>query len=324
MLKRALSCLMVSCAALLPLAGAHAQAYPKGPITIVAPFPAGGTPDLVARVVAEKAASIMGVPMVVEAKPGGQSITGTTSVANARPDGYTWLLATLSFVTSPVLVKGVSWDPVKSFRAISQLATAPVVAVVPSSLGITTLRDFVAKAKQEPGKLNYLMPGVGTSMHLNTEMLQKSAGIELSAIPYKGTPLGMPALLTGDLSFAMLPLSTALPFLKDGKLTALAVVAPERVSEIPDVPTLKEAGFPEAQVLSWYAMVAPADTPDEVVAVANKALNQAIADPAVKQRLQDLGVYVTQPEDAGQTDAMLRGEAERWKQVLGSLNLEAQ
>ncbi|RFP75508.1 MULTISPECIES: tripartite tricarboxylate transporter substrate binding protein [Hydrogenophaga] len=324
MFMRTLSCLMVSFAAIWPAAFAHAQSYPTGPITIVAPFPAGGTPDLVARVIADKASSIMGVPMVVEAKPGGQSITGTTTVANARPDGHTWLLATLSFVTSPVLVKGVSWDPVKSFRGIAQLATAPVVAVVPASLGVTTLRDFVAKAKQAPGKLNYLMPGVGTSMHLNTEMLKKSAGIDLFAIPYKGTPLGMPELLKGELSFAMLPLSTALPYLKDGKLTALAVVAPERVSEIPDVPTLKEAGFPEAQVLSWYAMVAPAGTPDEAVAVANKALNQAIADPGVKQRLRDLGVYVTQSNTAAQTDTLLRGEAERWKQTLRAMNLQAQ
>ncbi|OVZ66460.1 hypothetical protein CDO46_00685 [Pigmentiphaga sp. NML030171] len=172
--------------------------------------------------------------------------------------------------------------------------------------------------------MNYLMPGVGTSMHLNTEMLKKSAGIDLFAIPYKGTPLGMPELLKGKLSFAMLPLSTALPYLKDGKLTALAVVAPERVSEIPDVPTLKEAGFPEAQVLSWYAMVAPAGTPDEAVAVANKALNQAIADPGVKQRLRDLGVYVTQSNTAAQTDTLLRGEAERWKQTLRAMNLQAQ
>lgn len=324
MLTRILSCLVVSLAMGIPAASFGASPYPAGPVTIVVPFPAGGTPDLVARIIAAKAAPILGTSIVVDPKPGGQSVIGTGSVANARPDGHTWLLATLSLVTSPVLVKGVTWDPVASFRGVVQLATAPVVAVVPAASPANTLREFVAMAKKEPGKLNYLMPGIGTSMHLNTEMLKKAAGIDLFAIPYKGTPLGLPALLKGDLSFAMLPLSTALPYLKKGGLKALAVVAPERVSEVPDVPTLKEAGFPEAQVLSWYAMVVPAKTPDAVVLKVNRALNQALADPDVKRKLRALGVYAVEPNTAAETETMLRSEAARWKKTMKALNIEVQ
>ncbi len=324
MLTRILSCLAVSFALGAPMTSAHAQAYPTGPITIVAPFPAGGTPDLVARIIAEKVSPILGAPVVVEPKPGGNSNIGTTSVANARPDGYTWLLATLSHTTSPILVKGVSWDPVNNFHGVAQIATAPVVAVIPSSLPVNTLREFVDLAKKTPGKLNYLMPGIGTSMHLNTEMLKRTADIDLFAIPYQGTPSGVPALLNGDLSFAMLPLSTALPYLEKGNLKALAVVSPTRIGEIPKVPTLKEAGFPEAQVLSWYAILVPANTPNAVVSKVNKALNQAIADPEVKRRLQGLGVYATEPNTAEETDIMLRNEASRWRKTLKELKLEAQ
>lgn len=309
--------------------GAHAalagaQSYPTSTVTMVAPYPAGGTPDLVGRIIAEKVSTILGATVIVEPKPGGNGVIGTSSVANAAPNGYTWLLATLSHVTSPILVKGVSWDPVGSFRGVVQIATAPVVAVVPSSSPANTLRQFVDLAKKEPGKLNYLMPGVGTSMHLNTEMLKLTAGIDIVAIPYRGTPLGLPGLLSGDLSFAMLPLSTALPYLKNGKLKALAIVSPNRVGEIPDVPTMTEAGFPEAQVLSWYAVLVPAKTPKAIIAKANEALSQALADPDVRRRLQVLGVYAAEPNTAEETDAMLRNEASRWSKTLKQLKIDVQ
>lgn len=304
-------------------APAQAQSFPARPVTIVAPYPAGGTPDLVARVIGEKMAADWGAPVVVEPKPGGNGVIGTASVAQSAADGYTLLLATLSHVTNPLLQKGVRWDPVADFAGVAEVATAPVVATVPASVPVDSLKAFAEYARKHPRELNYLMPGTGTSMHLNTETFQAAAGIELVAIPYKGTPLGLPDLLTGKLQFAMLPLSTALPQLRTGKLRALAVVSPRRLALIPDVPTLAEAGFPEAQVLSWYAVLAPAKTPHAVVERLNRAVGQAVADPKVQARLEELGVYAADATTPAQVDALLTSESARWKKTFTQLRIEA-
>jgi len=303
---------------------ALAQPYPDRPVVIVPPYPAGGTPDLVARILGEKMAALWGKSVLVEAKPGGNGVIGTGSVAQSAPDGYTLLLATLSHVTNPLLQKGVRWDPVGDFAGLAEVATAPVVATVPASLPVDTLKAFAEFARKAPDKLNYLMPGIGTSMHLNTEMFKSEAGIELVAIPYKGTPQGVADLLSGRLSFAMLPLSTAAPHIKSGKLKALAVVSPKRLEMIPDVPTLAEAGYPEAQVLSWYAMLAPARTPKAVTDRINAALVEAVKDPVVQSRLQEIGVYAAEPTTPAQVDAMLRKESARWRKTFKELKIEAQ
>ena len=310
--------------AMVAFAPAQAQSWPSRPVTIVAPYPAGGTPDLIARAIAEKMGALLGSPVVVDPKPGGNGAIGTGVVARAAPDGYTLLLATLSHVTNPLLQRAVKWDPVADFACVAEIVTAPVVAVVPSTLPVTNLAEFVAYAKKSPGKLNYLMPGIGTSMHLNTEMLKKVAGIDLVAIPYKGTPLGLPGLLTGELSFAMLPLSTAAAQISSGKLKALAVVSPSRLKQLPDVPTLSQAGFPGAEVLSWYLVLAPAGTPKAIIARLNDVVMKTIADPEIRERLQKLGAYASDPKTSSQIDSMLAAETSRWTTTFRELKIEAQ
>ena len=158
-------------------------------------------------------------------------------------------------------------------------------------------------------------------MHLNTEMLKIAGGVDLVAIPYKGTPSGLPSLLTGDLSFAMLPLSTAIPQLKSGKLRALAVVSPKRLDLIPKIPTLSETGYSDAQVLSWYAILTPAKTPAAIVAKINETVTQALADPNVRERLQKLGVYASEPTTPVEVDNMLKIETARWAKIFGNYKL---
>ena len=302
----------------------YAQLASSRPVTIVVPFPAGGTPDLAARLLSQGMSIALNQPVLVDPKPGANGAIGTAYVAQAASDGYTLLLATLSHVTNPLLQADVRWNPVADFSGVAMLATAPVVAVVPSSPKVESRRAFVALARSKPGNLNYLMPGLGTSMHLNTELLKRAANMDIVAIPYKGTPQGLPQLLQGDLAFAMLPLSTALPYIKSGKLKALAVVAAKRLDLIPNVPTLAEEGYSQAQVLSWYALLAPARTPGPVLDQLNHAAAQALRDPTIQQRREDLGIY---PEAAGspaEVDRMLKAESRRWEASFVEMKLEKQ
>lgn len=292
---RRLGTLLMASLAMVFGAPALPQAYPARAVTIVVPFPAGGSPDVFTRIVSEKVSANWGVPVVVEARPGAGGSIGAAQVARSPADGYTLLMATLSHVTNPGLSAGKStWHPADDFSGIVELVNAPVVALVPASLPVRTLKEFVEYAKQRPGQLNYLMPGVGTSMHLNTEMLRLSSGIELQPIAYKGVPSGMPDLLTGRLAFAMSPMSVARGHVASGSLRALAVASPTRVKDLPDVPTFAEAGFPDAQVVSWYALVAPARTPAAVRQRLNEEFSKALADPGVRDRLAQAGALISE------------------------------
>jgi tripartite-type tricarboxylate transporter receptor subunit TctC len=301
-----------------------AQTYPSRPVTLVVPFPTGGAPDTIGRIVGEKIASNWGTPVVIETRPGAAGTIATTYVARSDPDGYTLLLATLSHVTNPGLLKNVPWDPVADFAGVAEMVTAPGIAVVPASLPVTTLKEFVEYAKHRPGQLNYLMPGVGTSMHLNTELLKLAAGIDLVAIPYKGMTLGLPDLLSGQLSFTMSPVPVVLSQVNAGKLKALAAAAPKRIAQLPGVPTFAEAGFPDAQVVSWYAIVVHAKTPRDIVSRLNFEINKVLADREVRDRLEKIGTSVSEPTTPEQVDTMLRTEVSRWSRVFQQIKIERQ
>lgn len=302
----------------------NAQTYPSRPVTLVVPFPTGGAPDTIGRIVVEKVASNWGTPIVVETRPGAAGTIATTYVARSDPDGYTLLLATLSHVTNPGLLKNVAWDPVTDFAGVAEIVTAPGIAVVPASLPVNTLKEFVEYAKQRPGKLNYLMPGVGTSMHLNTELLKLAAGIDLVAIPYKGMTQGLPDLLSGQLSFTMSPVPVVLSQVNAGKLKALAAAAPKRIGQLPAVPTFAEAGFPDAQVVSWYAILVPAKTPRDIVSRINFEVNKVLADHEVRERLERIGTSVSEPTTPEQVDTMLKAEVSRWSRVFQQIKIERQ
>ena len=245
-------------------------------------------------------------------------------VAKAAPDGTLWFLTTLSHVVNPALSKSVPYHPTNDFTGVAMLGNVPALAVVHASVPAGTLRELVALARAQPGRLNYLNPGVGTSMHLNTELLKLTAGIDVVSVPYKGLAPGVPDLLGGTLSFSFLSLPLAAPHIKSGRIKALAIASSGRNPLFPDVPTIVEAGFPDAQVVSWYLVSVHAKTPRDIVARINDEVNKALADPEVVKRLEAAGASVALSSTPAETDALLRAETLRWAKFARDAKIEAQ
>lgn len=300
-------------AALLP---AQAQGdFPSRTITIIVPYPAGGIADSISRIVAEHASKTLGQPIVVDAKPGANGNIGTQAVQRAPADGYTWLFAAPALTSNPSLYKGL-WDPLKDFTGVSITVNAPTLIAVPASLGVKDLKDFVELAKRSPGKLNFGNPGSGTSMHLNTVMFTQAAGVQLTSIPYKGQPPVLQDMLRGDVSMSVFSVGVAAPQVTAGKLRPLAVISDHRLSAFPDVPTLAEAGFREANVVPWYGFAVAGATPRPVAQRINDALNKALESPEVQARLRTLGLEPQPPRSIEQIQAVLRSDFEKFRQVI--------
>jgi tripartite-type tricarboxylate transporter receptor subunit TctC len=292
-----------------------AQTFPSKTLRIIVPFPAGGIVDLMARCVSEKLAAGLGQPVLVEARPGANGSLGTEAVAKSDPDGHTLVLATLSHVSAPALMK-TPWHPLKDFAGVALMGHVANVAVVHPDLPSKTLREFVDYAKARPGKLNYINGGAGTSQTLSTELFKRNAGIDLVGIGYKGFPPAVPDILAGQLQFSFMPFGVAAPHIRGGKLRALAVAAPARSRMFPEVPTMAEAGFAESQVVSWYAFLVPSATPRSAVARLNAEFGKALADTEVIARIENIG---GEPLPAGkpeEVDAMLAREVERWARLV--------
>jgi len=308
-------------AGLLLCAAAQAQTFPSKPVRIVVPFPAGGIVDLMARSLNEKLAAGLGQPVLVEARPGANGSLGTEAVAKSDPDGHTLVLATLSHVTTPVLMK-TSWHSTRDFAGVAMMGHIANIAVVNPEVPAKTLREFIDYAKTRPGQINYINGGGGTSQTMSTELLKRNTGIDLVAVGYKGFPPAMPDILAGQVQFAFVPFGVAAPHIGSGKLRALAVAAPSRNRQFPQVPTMAEAGFAESQVISWYAYLAPAATPKPVLARLNAEFAKALADPEVVARIEKIG---GEPLPAGkpeEVDAMLAREIDRWTKLVQATGMK--
>ena len=324
-MKRTLRALLCITAALASMTfGARAEdAYPNRPVHIVVPFTAGGVVDSIARIVADKLATKLGVAMVVENKPGAGGAAGTALVATAAPDGYTLLCVSPGHVVTPSLIK-VRWDPVRDFRGIEGFGVIPNVIVVPASSPVKTLPEFIALAKKSPGQLTYGTAGIGTSNHLSGELLSQSAGLKLSHIPYKGQPDALNDLLAGRLDMMPLTAALAAPHLKSGQLRALAVTTARRSTALPSVPTAAEAGnLPGYEVGTWFGFVAPAKTPDAVVAKLSRDIAEILAMPDVKARLETLGMEIA-PQAPPQFDEFVKAEQTKWTTVIRQAGIVAQ
>ena len=313
-----------ACLALLLIlfsVAARPQAFPSRPLRIVVPFPAGGIVDLMARSLNEKLAAGLGQPVLVEARTGANGSLGTEAVARSEPDGQTLVLATLSHVTTPALMK-TSWHPLKDFAGVALMGHVANVAVVHPELPAKTLREFVDYAKARPGRINYINGGAGTSQTMSTELLKRNVGIDLVGIGYKGFPPAIPDILAGQVQFSFIPFGVAAPHVASGKLRALAVAAPARNRQFPEVPTMAEAGYADSQVVSWYAYLAPAATPRTAVARLNAEFAKALADPEVIARIEKIGgepLPAGKPEDV---DAMLAREFERWTKLVQATGMK--
>ena len=300
---------------------ASAQNYPSKPVHLIGSFAAGGAVDLMARTFNDKLGELLGQPVVVEARPGADGAIGTEYVSRAAPDGYTLLLAGTPHVTLPAMMN-VGWHPTRDFVGIGTVAFIPNVVVVPASVPVNTLADFVSYARGRKGQINSLNGGSAGAQNLNTELFKRVAGIEMTSVPYKGLPLGVPDLLSGTLHFAILPPPLVDAHVKSGKLKPLAVSSTRRIKRYPDVPTMAEAGFPQASLIGWYAVLAPAGTPREIVNKLNTDLNRALSDPSVLARIAKLSAERLPPLSPQGVDEMLVKEVDRWQGLVRDAGLK--
>jgi tripartite-type tricarboxylate transporter receptor subunit TctC len=296
--------------------------FPSRRIRCIAPFPAGGIVDQVARALSDDIAADLRQPVVIEALPGAGGAIGTQEVAKSEPDGHTWLMATPSHVALPYLQR-TSYDPIKHFQAVAVVGNGRAVAVVPTSSPARTMSDFVRLAKSRPGELNYLNAGTGSVAHLSTELLKLNSGISVQGVAYKGLPPGVQDLAAGRLDFGFVSLQVALPMMKAGHLRAIGISTPVREADLPDVPTLEEQGFANSYVPGWYLICVPAATPASVVERINAAVNKTLSSPAVRQRLATAFVTPASPHTPAQSHQLLVSDHLRIGKIIKDANIKA-
>jgi tripartite-type tricarboxylate transporter receptor subunit TctC len=307
-------------ATLLAAGGASAQNpaanYPNKPIRFVVPYTAGGTTDILARIIAAKLTESWGQHVLVDNRPGAGGNIGTDLIAKADPDGYTIVMGAIStHAINPSLYKSIPYDHIRDFAPITRVGLLPNVLVVNPSLPAKTVKEFIAYGKANPGKLNFASPGTGTSLHLSGELFKDMTGTDMVHVPYKGSTPALTDLLGGQVLAMFDNLPASLPHIKGGKLRPLAVTTARRTPALPDVPTMIEAGVPGFEVTSWFAVFAPARTPKEIVAKLNSEMVKILNSPDVKEKLAQHSVEAapTTPEELA---AFVKSETERWAKVI--------
>lgn len=294
---------------------AFAQGYPNKPVKLIVPFAPGGFTDVVARIVGQRLSTAMGQQFVIENKAGAGSIIGTDFVAKSAPDGYTLVMVSTTHVISPWIYKNMPYDPIKSFIAVSKLVDSPYVLLVNPKIKANNVQEFIALAKAAPDTIHYASSGNGSSQHLMGGLFVAMTGAKLQHVPYKGSSGAATDLVAGvvESSFAGVP--NALAQVPQGRLKALAVTTAKRIPQLPDVPTMQEAGVPGYEASVWLALLAPAGTPHDIVTRLNAEVAKAMASPETKKSLYDAGVAVATSTPEAMSDYMVQ-EMVRWGKVV--------
>ena len=310
----------------LPLltAGAHAQQdYPVRPIRIVVPSSPGGGTDILARQIAQKLTERWGQQVIVDNRPGAGQMIGIELVAKAAPDGYTLVMTATPLALNTVLYKKVPYDPVRDFAPISQVAAMPNIIVTHPALPARTIRELIALARSHPGQLVYASSGVGTGPHLSMELFLTMAGVKMGHVPYKGTNPGMIDTMAGQIQVLMSTLLPPLPHIKTGRLRALGVTSSKRVSSLREVPTIAEAGVPGYEVVGWYGIAAPANTPRDVINKLFGEIANILQSPETREKLAADGA-----EPVGSTPeqfaAFIQSEIDKWSRVVKSSGIKVE
>ena len=285
-------------AALLPQIAAAQNAYPNKPIRVVVPFAAGSTTDIIARAISDKMGQSLGQTVVVDNRGGASGTIGQQAVATAAPDGYTIMIHSSSHTVSPSTFAKLPFDTVADFAGITPISSTPNVLVISPAKGIKSVQELVAKAKANPGQLNFASAGQGSATHLNAEKFKMAAHIEATNIPFKGSAEAVTEVLAGRVDYYFSPIAPVIGQIRDGQLLALAVGSPRRASALPDVPTTTEGGVPGSEFNFWIGMMAPAKTPRDIVNRLHDEVVKALASPEVKERFLKLGAdaWTMKPE----------------------------
>lgn len=321
-MKRLLcSIALAACATLLSAPAAHAQAYPSKPIRLILPFPPGAPSDLVGRMVAQKLGEQMGQNLVADNRAGAGGTLGLSLLAKSPPDGYTVMVTSPAIALTPLLYSNLTYDPIRDFAPIARLASIENVMVVHPSVPAKTLKEFVALARRNPGKLNYGSGGPGTTNHLANELLKSLEKLNVVHVPYKGATLATNALMGGEVDQVIVSVASVLPLIKAGRVRPVVVLSEKRVATLPEVPTSAEAGFPEFRMSIWYGMLAPAGTPSEIVGRLYREIAKALDDPRMRQNMSNAGMdpWLGMPEDMSR---LVRSEIDRYSRIIESAGIK--
>jgi len=301
---------------------AHGQTFPSKPMRIVVPFPPGGAADITSRVLSEHLAKGLGQPVLVENRPGGSTIIGSEVVARSPADGHTLLVVFPSFIINPALRKEMPFDPLKDFKAVGQTMSVPMAIAVNPSVPAKSLEELIALARARPGELSYGTPGIGTTHHVMGEMLKLAAKINITHAPFQGGGPALVAVTGGHITMMYGNATEIAPSVKSGKLRAIVVTSAERADVLPDVPTMREAGYPELEATNWSGLVVPAATPPAAIARLSAELMRALRSADVQDKFRSNGMSPapTTPEQFG---AFLQSESVRYAKVVREAGVKA-
>ena len=320
-ITRGTTLFIVAAALLAAPSIAQAQAWPSRPITVIMPFAAGSGTDLLARALAQDLGERLGQQFVVDNRAGAGGNTGAAVVANAAPDGYTILFGTPGpLANNKLMYKNLSFDPERAFTPVVLIAKSPLIIAAKASLPVKDIKELTAYAKANPGKLNVGVPGNGTLGHITSVLVQKELGISMTDVPYRGSALVVNDLLGGQVDLAMDFMPTYVPHVREGKIRGLAVTTSQRSSDLPDVPTVQEAGFRGFEATAWYALAAPAGTPNEIIDKLNAATNDFLKSPKGQDALARLSMQAVGGSPAD-LKAFIASELQKWGPVVKEANI---
>ncbi len=322
-MNRTLARCLIALALGLPAVTLYAEAWPSRPMKVIVPITPGSVIDVAPRLVFEQLATQVGQPVVVENRPGAGQTMGASAVARSEPDGYTLLVNSAAHAIAPSLYTNLDYHPARDFAAVIPLGLTPFVLVVPPERGFRTAADLAATAKAKPGAFNFSSPGVGSASHLSAERFRLSAGVAATHVPFKGGAEAMSEVIAGRIDFAFIALGAALPQIRAGKLVALAVNGEARSPSLPEVPTLRQAGFTDAEYPMWFGVFVPAKTPRAIVDKLHRETVRALHEPKVREKLAGLGVDPLDMTPA-EFDALVRKEIDINAALVKATGLKAQ
>ena len=303
-------------------AGSAQESFPNRPVRVLIPYSAGSVVDVFGRIVAQNMAAQWNASIILESNSGANGSIATEEAAHAAPDGYTWLMVTTFFTASPSLNISLRWDPTRDFIPVGQMCRAPNFFIVPTSLPAKNVAEYVALAREKPGKLNYSHPDKGSTGHLGFELFKRLAGIDVTAVGYRGYPQMVADISSGLITSTFLSANQALAQVQTGTIRIIAAISDGRSKYFPDVPTMAEQGFPEAQVTPWFGIVVPAGTPQPIVDRISRALEVALATPDVQQKL-DLAGCEAKSAPLKQFADIIKVDVALWAKVVKDAGIPA-